>query len=120
MTKTFENYPDLTSDMAFALISRLKGRAGLNSEFGMSNQSCSAYVNITAYDAEDEYLGEFKVRFSDHVDRHGADITVRIDDLAETVTDDDGDHVEVSIADHRYEDAMIRAEQSVAAFIEAL
>lgn len=120
MTKTFANYPALTSDLAFALIERLNGTEGLNAVFGMSNQSCSAYANVTAYDADEDYLGEFKVRFSDHADRYGSDITIRIDDLCEDVTDEDGEYVEVTITAERYESALARAEQAVAAFKETL
>ena len=116
MTKTFENYPDLTADLAFNLIERL----GLGEDaFGFSNQSCSAYVNVTARDEEDEYLGEFKVRFSDHADRHGSDITIRIDDLVETV-EEDGEYVEIRITDEQYQTALARAAAAVAAFQASL
>ena len=118
MTKTFANYPDLTANLAFALIEQLKAD-GRRVEFGFSNQSYSAYANVSVYDDEDEYLGSFKVRFSDHADRHGADITIRIDELVEDVYDDCNEFVHVTIEDWRYQDALDRAKAAVDSFIAA-
>ena len=117
MTKTFENFPALTSELAFDLIDALNGRDNLRAQFGSSNQSCSAYVNVTIEDAEGDYVDEFKVRFSDHADRYGSDLTIRIDHLVDVI-DDDGEYVETRIEEWRYEEALAQALAAVTAKIE--
>ncbi len=119
MTKRFDNFPDLCSELAFDLKDRLEADARLSVQFGASNQSCSRYVNIDVLDDDDDYVddAEFKVRFSDHDDRHGSDITIRIDDLITTITDDDDEYVAVEIAEDDYQAALAQAEAAVAAHI---
>lgn len=117
MTKTFENYPALTSELAFDLIDALKAN-GLDVQYGSSNQSCSTYAKITVWDDDGDYAGEFKVRFSDHADRHGSDITIRIDHLVETV-ENDGEYISTTIEDWRYDHALEQAKSAVDAFIAA-
>lgn len=118
MTKTFPNFPSLTADLAFDLIDRLNGMSSLRADFGASNQSCSRYVNVTVEgDDSDE---EFKIRFSDHEDRYGSDITIRIDHLVEVVEDDCGEYVETRIEDWRYQEALDLAVAAVTKFVEAL
>lgn len=116
MTKRFQNFPELTSELAFDLIDRLNGEANVRAEFGASNQSCSRYVNVTVEDDEGELVEEFKVRFSDHDDRHGSDITIRIDHLIETI-EDDGEYIAVEIEDYRYEDALNAAVEATRKFV---
>lgn len=118
MIKTFTNFPELTSDLAFALIDRLSADATLSVEFGKSNQSCSAYVNVTIIDNEGDLGEEFKVRFSDHADRYGSDVTIRIDDQVDVI-EDDGDYAETRMEDWRYEEALDRAVAAVEAFVAA-
>lgn len=116
MIKTFHSYGDLTSDLAFDLIERLKASTPeLDAQFGRSNQSCSAYVNVTAWDDEGDEAGAFKVRFSDHDDRHGADLTIRIDRLCRAV-EDDGEYLHIEIASEDYDAALEAALAKVVAF----
>lgn len=116
MTKRFENFPALTSELAFDLIDRLNGEANVRAEFGASNQSCSRYVNVSVQDEEGDEIEEFKVRFSDHDDRYGSDITVRIDTLIETI-EDQGEYIATEIEDYRYEDALTEALEAVRKFV---
>lgn len=99
---TFENFKQLSSELAFDLIEKLNGEVGIDAEFGASNQSPSRYVNITIADDDGEVVEEFKIRFSDHADRHGSDITVRFDHLIETI-EDEGEYVATTIEGYRYE-----------------
>ncbi len=107
----FQNFPELTSELAFDLIDRLRGDEGILVDFGASNQSCSRYVNVSIEDGE-----EFKVRFSDHGDRHGSDMTIRIDHLVETI-EEDGEYVAVEIEDYRYADALSAGVDAVRKFV---
>lgn len=75
----YESLPELTSDLAFELRDILNERDGFYVDFGASNQSCSRYVDILFEDDDADISETFKVRFSDHDDRHGSDITIRID-----------------------------------------
>jgi hypothetical protein len=117
MTKTFANYPELTSELMFDLIDRVNALAidDVSVSLGASNQSCSRYVSVRAEEADEE----FKVRFSDHADRYGSDITIRIDDLVEVI-EDDGEFVNVTIEDWRYADALNRGEAAVRSFLAGL
>lgn len=120
MTKTFSNFGDLTSAMAYDLIEAIQAIPGAFASFGMSNQSCSAYVAVKFY-GESEALEdedgnyEFKVRFSDHSDRHGSDITIRIDDVIQTI-ESDGDYVATTITSDNYSAKMRSAIEAVEAF----
>lgn len=119
MTKTFANYPDLTAALAFDLIDALK-TDGISAQFGSSNQSCSTYANISVYDADDEHLDDFKVRFSDHGDRYGSDVTFRIDSQIEEVEDAFGDVVELAIEDWRYADLLADARSAAIAGVDRI
>lgn len=72
-----QQFPDLgslNSHIAFEVRDRLRA-LGHAAEFGASNVSPSAYVQVRiADDAE-----PIKLRFSDHADRNGADRTWRTD-----------------------------------------
>jgi hypothetical protein len=116
MAKRFENLPELSADLAFALIERLADRDDLNVQFGASNQSCSRYVNIDILDEDGDYVEEFKVRFSDHDDRHGSDITIRIDHLVSDI-EEGGEFVAVEIGAEAYEAALAEAEAAIEKFI---
>lgn len=113
MTKTFKNFPELTATLAFDLIDSINaldidGRTVI-ADFGGSNVSCSSYVTVSIYEGEDdEFVSETKVRFSDHADYHGSDITYRIDDKVEAVYDD-GDYVETRIEEEAYEAILAEA-----------
>lgn len=114
--KRFKDFQELTTDLAFDLRERLASDERLVVEFGASNQSCSAYLNISLFE-DDELLDDFKVRFSDHPDRHGSDITIRIDHLI-TAIENDGEYVATEIAADDYEAALANAMAAVNRFIE--
>lgn len=117
MMKRFDNFPELTRELAFDLIDRLRGEDDIRVKFGASNQSCSRYVAVAIDDEDGDEIESFKVRFSDHDDCYGSDITIRIERLIETI-EEDGEYVAVEIEDYRYEDALDRAVLSVRKFIE--
>lgn len=109
--KSFKNFGELTSALAFDLIDHLRAHDfgddfELIADYGKSNQSCSAYVNFSLYDDESELVADGKIRFSDHSDRHGSDVTIRIDGLISTVTDECGEYVETTMAEQDYEDSL--------------
>lgn len=123
MIKVFENYGDLTSAMAFELIENINkatfaGRI-VSADFGFSNQSCSAYVNITVEDGDGEYLDDYKIRFSDHTDRYGADITLRIDSVVDDVYDD-GEYVQTEISANAYGEMLADAMTSLRQRLESI
>lgn len=98
--KTFDKLTDLTNDLADDLADRVEAEfAGVSTDRGYSNQSCSAYVEISF---EEDESGFFKVRFSDHDDRHGSDVTVRVDRYAEII-EEDGEYIETRIDETLYE-----------------
>jgi hypothetical protein len=116
MAKRFENLPELSADLAFALIERLSARDDLSVQFGASNQSCSRYVNIDILDEDGDYVEEFKVRFSDHDDRHGSDITIRIDHLVSDI-EEGSEFAAVEIGAEAYEAALVEAISAVDSFV---
>ena len=82
----FENYGQITSHLCESVISRLGERPDVRIDQGFSNVSCSAYVNVTLYELDDdgdqiEELDECKVRFSDHADHYGSDQSFNFNDL---------------------------------------
>jgi len=80
MTKQFETLPEMAAELAYDLMDRLGGKINLSASFGASNISCSRYVDVTIMDDDGcDILDEMKVRFSDHADRHGSDVTIMID-----------------------------------------
>jgi hypothetical protein len=122
MIKTFKNFPELTSSLAFDLIDMIKrhdfGSIDVYAAFGFSNVSPSAYVEFSAEDEDGETVCETKVRFSDHADRHGSDITIRIDHVISTV-EEDGEYIATEISDEDYsgmlQAAMTHVRNAVAA-----
>lgn len=118
MSKRFENYGELTSSLAFDLIEILKSDDRLSVKFGFSNVSCSAYVNIDVMDEDGDYVedGDFKVRFSDHSDRYGSDISIRIEDRVEVI-EDEGEYIAVKISAEDYAEMLADAEKAVANFV---
>lgn len=80
MTKQFETLPEMTAELAFDLVERLRADPRLVASFGASNISCSRYVEVTIMDEEAcDILDEVKIRFSDHADHYGSDITILAD-----------------------------------------
>ena len=118
MTKTFANYPALTEALQFDLAGRIEradfGGKCVSAHLGGSQQSCSAYVLIDVSDEDGEpYVdengdSEISVRLSDHADRHGSTITIRIDNLVENI-EEDGEHIETQISDEDYEACLTEA-----------
>lgn len=101
----FANYMDLTFALRTAAAEALTAR-GLSLATGYSNQSCSAYIEIVIAVDEDECEETFKLRFSDHADRHGSDYTVRIERAVEELRDECGEYCGIEIADWRFEELL--------------
>lgn len=110
--KTFNNFPALTSALAFDLIDMIKARtmdgADVYAEFGKSNVSPSAYVEVSACDEGGDEIFATKVRFSDHGDRHGSDITIRIDRAIHAI-EEDGEYVATEISEEDYAALLLEA-----------
>jgi hypothetical protein len=115
MTKRYDNFPALTSDLAYTLIDALKAD-GIDSRFGLSGQSCSAYVEVHVYDADGDGIGEVKARFSDHADQHGSDFTMRIDNLVDTI-EDDGEYIATEIEEYKFDKLVADAKAQVLSLI---
>ena len=125
-TKRFSNYPELTSALAFDLIDAIEaadwGAREITAEYGASGQSCSRYVEISVYNEDDDFNDDFKIRFSDHGDRHGSDVTLRIDDKIQTI-EDEGAYIatEIDAADYAalITEAMQAAREAISEMIDA-
>lgn len=118
MFRTFPNLPALASDLAYDAEQALKA-AGWSIESGSSNVSCSTYITARQYieGDDDEMVQAGRIRISDHDDYHhdGQTVTVRLDTIAEDVTDaETGDFVELRVDGAAY-DAMIAEIVSAAA-----
>lgn len=103
MTKRFQNFDELTEAFVRETIKALP--SSVRATLGFSNQSCSAYLNVSAdvLDEDgDEVVETFKLRFSDHDDRYGADKTIRIEKFVTEIVDD-GEYEGVEIEDHHFE-----------------
>ncbi len=106
---TFQNYGELTEHLARAAAASVPG-----AKLGFSNQSCSAYVSVGIDPDEDgDCRDEFRLRFSDHAGRHGADMTIRIDRHAQEIRDADGDFAGIEIMDHHLEDLVAQAVEAL-------
>lgn len=106
---TFNDYADLTHNLIEAVIARIPASPEMTVKLGYSNISCSAYVNVTFWSLDedgdqDDCFGGCKVRFSDHADRNGSDLTIRFDDVLDS--DELG---EVELADWRIEEMVGQA-----------
>lgn len=112
----FANLPDLTFEIREALVEALSGIDGVYTQTGFSNQSCSAYVEVNV-ESEDGDIETFKVRFSDHPDFHGSDVTFRVDAIANEIADEDGDFECFEIEDGDYNDLLSRAVEASKEFI---
>lgn len=105
----FSDYNELTSELTDRVASALANRPDMDIKTGHSNQSCSAYVNFDFMEADEDgdYLDSFggcKVRFSDHADRYGSDITIRFNDALDN--DEAGN---VDLADWRMDEMVAEA-----------
>lgn len=122
--KTFKNYRDLTSSLAFDLRDRIRASdwrsLEVDGEYGASNVSCSAYLEVSVEDEDADLYESFKIRFSDHSDYHGSDVIFRINDKI-TVDECDGEYVSTQIESTDYEqilsDAMVAVERFIASEI---
>ena len=95
MAKTFETHADLCSAIACAVSDALPKCNELEAGRSHSNQSVSAYLNVTFWNIDDDgdrfdSFGGFKLRVSDHADRYGSDMTIRIDGVVHDKSDELG------------------------------
>ena len=110
----FDNYNDLTAHLVESVIAALPSRPEISVEEGYSNVSCSAYVNVYFWELDEDgdqfdTFGGCKVRFSDHGDRYGSDMSILFNNVLDS--DELGD---VVLADWRIEEMVTEA----VAFIE--
>lgn len=105
----FNDYDELTSHLIAEVISALPARADVAVEEGYSNVSCSAYLNVVFWELDEDgekfdALGGCKVRFSNHSDRYGSDLSIRFDHLL-----DSDELYDVELADWRIEEMVAEA-----------
>lgn len=122
----FPSIKDLTVALAEQTIEEVKGECWgaerIVVAFGLSNQSPSAYVEVNFANAEGDYLEDadgqisFKIRFSDHSDRYGSNLTIRIDRLIS----EDGEEGEVSIEPWKIDDVVGQAREAIRVFFDSL
>lgn len=120
--KTFRNYDELTTALVAATIERVATHPAIKVAAGYSNVSSSAYVNVELWSLDedgdrDDVIDEIKVRFSDHGDRYGSDVTLRIDELVEDI-EDDGEHIETRISTEDFDALVVQALAAINEFIE--
>ena len=106
---TFNDYNELTEELVERVIAAIASNSEMEAKRGFSNQSCSAYVNVEFVELDEDgdaidILGDCKVRFSDHADRYGSDLSIRFDDKLDA--DDLGN---VSLGDHRMDEMVTEA-----------
>lgn len=69
-----------------------------------------------------DYVDTIKVRFSDHMDYHGSDATIRIDDVIETIRNEFDEYVATEISEEDYveklDEAIASVDQFVAEYVE--
>ena len=117
----FNDYGQIPGHLCDAVISRLGERPEVRIDRGYSNVSCSAYINVTVYEldddgGQDEERYSYRVRFSDHPDRFGSDLSFDLNDLGpRTEIDECGTYEFIDIDDWRI-DEMI---ESAVAFIRS-
>ncbi len=114
-TMTFRNYGELTEALSDAARARLNGAevngADISTSIGRSNQSCSAYLesSIEVIDEDgDEVLHSCKLRYSDHGDRYGSDVSIEINRFVRTIETEDGEYLHIEIWAEDFE-AMVEA-----------
>jgi len=96
----YKKTPDLSNDLAEVVAKKLNNIDGIEADVGTSNVSASSYVNVNFgtvdADGDIEPFEEFKLRFSDHPDRYGANKTIRFDETADDIYEFD-EYVETRI-----------------------
>jgi len=105
----FNDYGELASHLVETVARALANRPEIESKEGYSNVSCSSYliVEFVERDEDGDILdvsGGCKVRFSDHGDRYGSDLSIRFDHLLDS--DELGD---VDLADWRIAEMVTEA-----------
>ena len=111
----FNTYTELTAHLVQQVKSRLADRPDLEVNLTYSNQSCSAYVIVDFLGPDEdgdciEIVHTVKIRFSDHPDRYGSDLSLRFDGV---LTSDELYNTELD--DWRIEDMVAEA----VAFVDA-
>lgn len=115
-----ETLQDRTMDAIRAL--------GFAAELGWSNVSCSRYVNVVirpeltdedGWTVEDGEEVIFKIRFSNHDDYHGSDLTIRFEHLTREAVDAYGD-VELELEDWMIDEMIAEAVAATRAAAAAL
>jgi hypothetical protein len=96
----YKKTPDLSNDLAEVVAKKLNNIDGIEADVGTSNISASSYVKVNFgtvdADGDIEPFEEFKLRFSDHPDRYGANKTIRFDEAADDIYEFD-EYVETRV-----------------------
>jgi hypothetical protein len=129
-TLSFSDCQCLTTELAFKTIEALEGAdwagATVRARYGASEQSCSTYVQVSFLTSDDEYMedvdgdSEIKIRFSDHANRHGADVSFEINSFVEDITDECGEHGHTEISEDSFKDLVASACAAAVRFFETL
>ena len=107
----FQNYIEIAETLQGRTMTALR-TAGLAASFGCSNVSSSRYIEVSreTTDADgDEQTEIFRLRFSDHEDRHGSDLTIRFEQHVVEHRDDCGELDDLEIDDWRLSDMVEEA-----------
>lgn len=103
--KSFDNYPDMILEIIMDVEARLASSIIENVDIQISsscsNVSCSHYIEAD-FIVDDEYVDAFKLRYSDHADRYGSDLTIRVEEVAQGRYVD-GDYVDTQIDESDFE-----------------
>lgn len=108
------NLIDIARQLQDATVAALNAR-GIETERNASNVLCLLYV-VVKKEVGDEFE-EFKIRFSDHADRYGSDLTIRIDGSIEDEFDEFGEWVSSSIEAWKAEEMVKEAVSAAVAWI---
>lgn len=90
----FKSYVDYTNHLQDEMVAALEAK-GHEIDTGYSNVSCSRYVTVKAEildeDGDEATVDVLKIRFSDHADRHGSDLSFEAQHTALEILDEDDD-----------------------------
>ena len=99
----FFTYDELTDSILDRVEAAIEGRPEIEVKCSYSNVSCSAYLNVRFIGDDDDIFGGCKIRFSDHRDRYGSDLSVRFDHFINDDLDrDDPDEIFIDDFDIDY------------------
>ena len=85
----FNNWPELGFEICYQLETKIiRERWELETQISGSNLSESTYLNLSFFDEKEEDWLQYKIRYSNHPDRYGSDVTISYEDVAPGVYDE--------------------------------